>query len=283
MPPSTLPPLFRLPLELRQHIYSYLLPLGETVSHPLPAVGITSVTPRPPAAALLNIHPRLTHELLAYFYARATWKLVFAHAFNFFRVDPDLRRLAASPALPRLRRVELVFFCDALLLRAYPSFGVASLVEEIRRRAERACDVLRTGARRLREVVVSWIDTTETGAWEEKKAILEPLRKLATQEDRAGKGSPITFRVGEVSGPDGVDKESFAKAMREVLGTAKILETSCDGAADDDPIKLRMLAFDTRQDRHKIYGRGYMPGSGQGRSGWRAAPAELATAIEEDC
>ena len=59
----TLPTLLRLPLELRQHIYSYLLP-REDVLHPLPLAGLTSVSHRPPAAALLNIHPTITREIL---------------------------------------------------------------------------------------------------------------------------------------------------------------------------------------------------------------------------
>ena len=60
---QTTPAIFRLPLELRQQIYSYLLP-RENVSHPLPSVGITSVSHRPPTAALLNIHPIIADEIM---------------------------------------------------------------------------------------------------------------------------------------------------------------------------------------------------------------------------
>jgi hypothetical protein len=113
-------PILRLPLELRQHIYAYLLP-SENVSHPLPSVGITSVDHRPPSASLLNIHPALSDEILDYFYSISTWKLVFSHAFNFFRVDPELRKLEQSPSLTRIRRVEVVFFCDVRNETPHPS------------------------------------------------------------------------------------------------------------------------------------------------------------------
>lgn len=105
------PAILRLPLEIRQLIYAELLAI-ENVSHPLPSVGITSVDRRPPSAALLNIHHVITDEILDYFYSISTWKLVFSHAFNFFRVDPELRKLEQSPSLACIRRVEVVFFCD---------------------------------------------------------------------------------------------------------------------------------------------------------------------------
>lgn len=244
-----LPPLLRLPLELRQQIYTHLLPRSP-VSHPLPSVGITSVSHRRPTSALLHIHPQLTDELLAYYYAISTWKLIFSHAFNFFRVDPDLKNLERCAALRWIRKVEIVFFCDILLLKNYPSFGLDKFCEEIAKRAARACEVLRQ-AKDLRVVTVSWIDTTLTGGWEQKASILRPLRTLA-------EGRDITFRLGEINGPEDVDRESFVKAVEEVLGEGRKLETGLDGAAADeneaDPSHLRMLAFDVRQARDKWRG-----------------------------
>ena len=244
--PSFLPSLFRLPLELRQQIYAQLLP-RENVSHPLPGVGITSISHRLPAAKLLNIHPQLTDEILDYFYAITTFKLIFSHAFNFFRVDPDLSRLERSPALRQIRKVEIVFFCDILLLNQYPSFGIAQFCKEIKKRAARACEVL-SHAKKLRTVTVSWVDTTLTGGWEEKATILEPLRRLA---DERPEGRDITFKIGEINGPEDLDQGMFIKAMENVLGEGRKLDSALDGAADEDgePSKLRMLAFDLRQDR----------------------------------
>jgi hypothetical protein len=235
------PSLLNLPLEIRQEIYSHLLPPGN-VSHPLPSVGIASVTHRLPTGALLNIHPQITFEILDYYHSIATWKIIFSHAFNFFRLDPDLRHLQCSAALPNIRKVEIVFFCDILLLKDYPSFGIDKFCTEIRKRANRACHVL-AGARKLQSVTVSWIDTTMTGHWQEKAKILQPLRKLSDGRD-------ITFKIGEVNGPDDVDRPGFVRAVGEILGDGLRLEA---GAAHDDGKKaqadMRLLAFDTRQER----------------------------------
>jgi hypothetical protein len=239
---TTLPPLFRLPPELSQQIYSYLLP-RENVSHPLSSVGITSVSHRLPPLSLLRVHPRMTADLLDYFYSITTWKLIFSHAFNFFRVDPFLQKLEQNTILRRIQKVEVVFFCDILLLKEYPSFGLESFCAEIRRRADRACDVL-SNAEHLTSVTVSWIDTTLTGGWEEKATILEPLRKLAV-----GRRQPVTFRIGEINGPEDLDRERFVSAMRTVLGHDGQLDAGLDGVGEDGPSQLRMLAFDPRQER----------------------------------
>ncbi|SMR45318.1 unnamed protein product [Zymoseptoria tritici ST99CH_1A5] len=278
--PRSIPPFLRLPLEIREAIYSYLLP-RENVSHPLPSVGITSVNHRPPTSSLLNIHPQITSEILSYFYAIATWKLVFSHAFNFFRIDPDLRKLEQSPSLSHIRKVEVVFFCDVLLLKSYPSFGVESFCAEIERRASRACDVLRK-AERLNTVIVSWCDSTDTGHWEQKAKILAPLRKLSEEE---GRRRTVHFRIGDITGPKDMDRATFVEALQEVLGTSDGLRRSLDGANDDvdDPSsKYRMLAFDVRQERHRLAGQpGGIPRMGRDRTGWGGAPPSLEAPAEE--
>ena len=230
--------ILRLPLELRQQIYSHLLP-QETVSHPLPSVGITSVSHRLPPTSLLYIHPTITSEILDYYYSITTWKLIFSHAFNFFRVDPDLSHLEQSSVLARLRKVEVVFFCDILLLKEYPSFGLGSFCAEIKRRADRACHVL-SNATKLNSVTVSWIDTTLTGGWDEKAKILQPLQQLAEH---------VMFKIGEINGPDDVDRDTFLRAMRDALGSGGRLEDGLDGSRGE-PSEMRMLAFDVRQERH---------------------------------
>ncbi|PPJ59994.1 hypothetical protein CBER1_02669 [Cercospora berteroae] len=259
------PPLLRLPLELRQHIYSYLLP-RENVSHPLPSVGITSVDHRPPSRPLLNIHPALTAEILDHFYSISTWKLVFSHAFNFFRVDPDLRKLEQSPSLRLITKVELVFFCDVLLLQSYPSFGLESFCAEIKRRATRACQVL-SHATHLRTVVVSWCDSTNTGRWSQKSDIIAALQVLDTH-------SPgLRFQIGSVSADD-VDEEQFAMALQNVLGVGQRLDTVHRG--HDPASELRMLALDVRQERFKLLSQpGAYSEQHMTRNGWRAAPSSL--------
>lgn len=260
---------FSLPLEVREEIYSYLLPPHPT-SHPLPSVGLTSVSHRPPKSAYLNIHPQIADEILEYFYTITTWKLIFSHAFNFFRVDPDLKGLERSHALSQLRRVELVFYCDVLLLKDYSAGGMMdTFCSEIRRRADRACDVLMQ-AEKLRCVVVSWIDTTAQNyslvfgndtAVKRKSILLSPLKKLLHRP-----GLPIKLKIGHVNE---LSLEWFVGAMKDIMSETndeeknsdegedsmlKILEYSATEAeCERQAAKLRMLAFDVRQERHFLH------------------------------
>lgn len=252
------PPLLRLPLELRQQIYTHLLPRSPT-SHPLPSIGITSVTHAPPAPSLLSIHPQLTSEITSFYYALATFTLIFSHAFNFFRVDPQLLNLEESHVIKRMRKVEVVFYCDNLLLCNLTGSGVArrtGMEEEVRRKADRAVEVLEK-AEELKMVAVSWIDTGHPGPGgdEARKKILTPLRRLREK---------VAFRVGRVypghSLHAGVaaDRMAFAQMLVDMLygdvdGTIKKNMLRLDGAKevqDPDPSRLRLLAFDPRQDRN---------------------------------
>lgn len=181
--------------------------------------------------------------------------------------------------------MELVFYCDVLLLQDYthparsasPGSAIDTFCHEIGRRADRACDVL-LQAEKLRAVTVSWIDTTGYNAaiatWSgdgenglenplgRKCTILAPLRKLL--QHPKGKG-PITLKIGQVNGPA---REWFVRAMGDTVGERSEREcpegseggvrrsaSSSDGANDDreQAAKLRMLAFDVRQDRHLLH------------------------------
>ncbi|KAK4942363.1 hypothetical protein LTR28_008689 [Elasticomyces elasticus] len=161
-----------------------------------------------PSSPLLELPVELFTEASEQFYRAASFKLVFSHAFNFFRVDPTHRNLAAHPILQRIRRVELVFFCDILLLKEYPSFGLTAFCAEIKRRAQRACEVLKS-ARGLRHVVVSWVDTTGTGSWDEKACMLEPLEMLLNGQ--------VQLHVGELNA-EGWAIEDFTRVVLR-LGT----------------------------------------------------------------
>lgn len=204
------PPLLRLPLELRQDIYSHVCP-PEPRSYPIPSLNIISVSHRPPPPALLAVNPQLTADIEAYYYHNATWKFIVSHAFNYYRVDPQLSNLAASPMLQKVQKVELVLFFDGSLLRSYPSFGVAQMYIEIKNRAARFCEVLAT-APNLTHVKVSWIDTTIGGgscsSWEEKASILEPLALLKDK---------VRFAAGDMEWPAAPDAESFRTAVKEIL------------------------------------------------------------------
>lgn len=238
------PAILRLPLELRQLVYAQLLPKKLT-AHPLPGVGFTQVSHPPPPSALLNIHPQLTDEILDYFYTITTWTLIFSHAFNFFRIDPDLRGLERSYVLRRVRKIECIVFCDVLLLREGITEGLDSFCAQIRKRVKRAADVL-WQAEKLKSVSVSWLDSTSYAGsmeLEAKARILAPLKRLRS------KATPVTFCIGRIHGvEDEGQSKLFADCLRRVLGEKGGYSKS-DGAPDTpDPAKLRLLAFDPKQN-----------------------------------
>lgn len=204
------PPLFRLPLELRQEIYSHICP-AEPLSGPIPSLNIISVSHRPPPPNLLAVHSQLASDIEAYYYRKATWKFIVSHAFNYYRKDPQLSNLASSSLLCKLQKVELVLFFDGSLLRSYPSFGADKMYNEVKLRAARFCEILAT-APHLTHVKVSWIDTTIGNAtrnsWEEKASILEPLALLKDK---------VTFSVGDLVWPAAPDVESFRTAVKQIL------------------------------------------------------------------
>lgn len=204
------PPLFRLPLELRQDIYAQVCP-PEPMSHPIPSLNIISVSHPPPPPALLAVNSQLTADIEAYYYHIATFKFIVSHAFNYYRVDPQLSNLATSSILAKIERVELVLFFDGSLLRSYPSFGAEKMYLEVKRRAARFCDVLST-APRLIHVKVSWIDTTvgngSSSNWEDKASILEPLALLKDK---------VKFSAGDMEWPAAPDAAHFRTAVKEIL------------------------------------------------------------------
>ena len=101
------------------------------------------------------------------------------------------------------------------------------------------------------------------------------LKKLSRQKP------DLNFRVGKITAED-VDREAFAKALQGVLGTEHRLDDSYDGT-DESSSRLRMLAFDVRQDRMLASGHPNTYSiSVRGRSGWRAARPALAAPLEVD-
>lgn len=110
--------------------------------------------------------------------------------------------------LQRLQRVELVFWFDGALLASYPSLKTAAYCREIKNRASRACEILGT-AEALRVVVVSWVDTTNEEAAEEKKGVLDALKALDATK--------INIEVGVLEwsrAQAGQDRDNFEKMVR---------------------------------------------------------------------
>lgn len=203
--------LFRLPLELRQQIYSHLLE-DDIKYSPLPSVGINSVRPTPPSDNLLMAHPTMTQDVLDYFYSIATFTIVCTHSYNLFRIDPEYQHLAQCSILPYVRRLEIEFYSNRAILKEYPSVGVQGLYAQMENRAARLCQAL-TKAKDLRTVIVSLKDKTNGETYDRKSDILRPLRLLCEN------GHPdLRFEIGDVVAAESVDEQEFAAALGRIVG-----------------------------------------------------------------
>ncbi|TIA05876.1 hypothetical protein D6C81_10207 [Aureobasidium pullulans] len=205
---SNLPKLLQLPLELRQQIYSYLCP-PSPISNPIPTVGITCVSHRPPPISLLLSSHAINSDVQDYHQSLASWKLIASHAFNFYRIDPTLSNLASSRLLRRLQKVELVFWFD----------GKDIYCDEIKKRATRACEILAT-AKQLKVVQVSWVDTVTDTDVEEKLPVLESLSKL----DRT-----VRFEIGCLEWSNAQasqEKDMFEMKVRSHINALHLVATS---------------------------------------------------------
>ncbi|KAI9700174.1 MAG: hypothetical protein M1820_006842 [Bogoriella megaspora] len=203
--------LLDLPLELRTQIYD-LIPATSScpLSHPISTLALTSVSHRPPPVSLLLVCRAVTNDLLSHYYRSATFKIVLSHVFNFYRVDPNLSKFAAHPVLQYIENVELVFFCDGILLRDYPSFGPEQACREVGRRAERAVEVL-SQAQNLKHVKISWIDPG--GHWGGRSEAVRPVVALRQRG--------VTVSIGEILGIGGDEKEIVVHSLELELGIRK--------------------------------------------------------------
>lgn len=192
----------------------------QTIPKPIPGVGLTSVTHRPPPPNLLLVNSQFTEDLLNYYFTISTWKIILSHEFNYFRNDPTLSNLAKWPHLKRIQKVHLMFFCNIFLLREYPSFGLDQFCSEIRRRSTRATEIL-LSIPRLRIVTVSWLDNTKTGDVEQKASLSDPLLKL--------KGR-VEFILGEITGLDQTEMPQFLKRINKLLPVDAELEKYNDSS-----------------------------------------------------
>lgn len=215
--------LWNLPPELRAQIYDHLV-LPNPLAHPVNSLALTSVSHRPPPLSSLLVCRVLTQELLSHYYHNATFKLVLSHAFNFYRVDPALDSLNRHAILQRIRNIELVFFCDGVLVRDFPSFGPDRACKEVGRRAERAVEVLRN-APALKKVTVSWVDPG--GHWGTRAEVVSPVRALL-------KGG-IAVEVGDVLGIEDAAREDLILALK--------VELDCEN----------IVFHEMRPDPHPIY------------------------------
>ncbi|OCL15032.1 hypothetical protein AOQ84DRAFT_351223 [Glonium stellatum] len=178
-----LPPLFRLPVELRYQIYAHLS-AAQPICYPFRESPITSISHRPPPLALLLTCHKLSCEALDYFHSIATFRFL---ALGVSQNSGTALHPTALSSLRKARRVEfmLMWNLTADRIKVHPSTWPWWMMGWL----DTQVNLLEEEGHELRVVVVSLRDASIEGGWELKRALLEPLDRL--------KGR-VNFRIGEI-------------------------------------------------------------------------------------
>nr|OQO29154.1 hypothetical protein B0A51_03858 [Rachicladosporium sp. CCFEE 5018] len=187
--PERRAPLLTLPVEVRNEIYSYLLPKRH---HPEKTTyirgSIVSVSHCPPQSTLLLIHPVISQELLDYHRHVARYYLSISHGFALTGEDRDFNSIFTPDVLKCIRHLDIYILANAALLRSFPSETPETAWAEIGRRLEGLCEVFAHSPHPKR-VNIRWLDGFPPGPTQPKLKILEVLgtlsRDLSFVVDRA--------------------------------------------------------------------------------------------------
>ncbi|KAF2221179.1 hypothetical protein BDZ85DRAFT_25229 [Elsinoe ampelina] len=188
--------LFRLPLEIRHQIYSYLIS-RETISSPVAGADIASVSLKPPSTVVLTVSKSLSADVFSYFIENSLWCVNIQYAFNFFRADPDLNGLVSWPFVQHLRKIHLVVTINRALLLEYPGLTVGMYCMELAARLDKICQTL-SSAGHLKTVLISFHDGSTKSAPEQKAQIFEGLSRLPKHTE-IHTGALQSIDISEVS------------------------------------------------------------------------------------
>ncbi|KAF2145459.1 uncharacterized protein K452DRAFT_305477 [Aplosporella prunicola CBS 121167] len=195
LPHQLLSPFYRLPPEIRSHIYSFLT-LERTVSYPLGPSAITALSHIPPFALLLTSR-QIAEECIAYFYRAAHFRIMLSSTSGFW-VDAGFSRFAATAQVASLRNLDVLLDWEVAAPwekggvqgGAGASDGTAHGVRDVVERAQRLVHVLCAEARELRVVTVCWTDLVD-GFWDEKAEVLRLLKGLEDRDVKVVRGEVI--------------------------------------------------------------------------------------------
>lgn len=178
--PDPIPPLLRLPPELRLHIYDHLSnPSPKSYCFRYPP--ITSINLRAPPTALMATCRLLRDEILTHYYNNVTFRAV-AQSFHIDHVEPNTAR-----AMSRMKKIELRLQWDSKAnpLESSPSdwpYAMFGWLEDIIR-------LLQWEAGYLNSITLSVVDMSEGMTWECKEKLLVPLKVMRGR---------VVFHLGEV-------------------------------------------------------------------------------------
>ncbi len=180
METSQLPGFLRIPREVRNQIYGYLL----KPRHSQTAFQLTF----PPSVLLINhqIHNEASEAL----YSSNEFKI------EIDWISPDMQNSLACLATSRyltLVRSYSIKICLSFVGQYYLDSDPPAARKRTRRCLQTVCKLLADGPR-LRHVTLSVMDCSHEEDWEDQKRVLEPLRLLRSHVDRVDLDTKYTFQ-----------------------------------------------------------------------------------------
>ncbi|OQN98831.1 hypothetical protein B0A48_15177 [Cryoendolithus antarcticus] len=202
--------LLTLPVEVRNEIYSYLLPKRHHLEKTTYIRGSSvSVSHRPPQGVLLLIHPVISQELFDYHRHVARYHLIISHGFALTGEDRDFNSIFTPDVLKCIRHLDIYILANAALLRSFPSETPETAWAEIGRRLEGLCKVF-AHSPYLKRVNLRWFDGLPPGPTQLKLKILEVLGTLPRE---------VSFVV---------DRACYARSFPDIHPPSKVLRQAVD-------------------------------------------------------
>jgi len=187
--PEILPALLRLPLELREIIYKYLLspPASEPIRGPHPRQLQTQLSlSQSFAPAILRASRQIFHEALAVFYGCSTQTIYIKIDYNVWTHKMQRSELLMSPQVSAaMRYFHINVYLGNEKKRRLPE----------REDSEARLAVVRKGVRKLgkwlsgtdiKTLKISWNEPPATYTWDQKKEVLDEFRTMRPEKVDVG-------------------------------------------------------------------------------------------------
>ncbi|PMD42562.1 hypothetical protein L207DRAFT_581222 [Hyaloscypha variabilis F] len=185
--PSEVPPLLRLPLEIRELIYSYLLPAPCNIRGPHPRQLQTHILlTQPILPSLLLLSHQIRSEALPVFYGCPTQIVHITINYNLWRHKTTRSDLILSSALTSsIKHLHLSVHLGSEKRATKPGEVEADArVTEIKKGIKKVGKWL-SGAD-VQSLRISWQEPPQTYTWEQKREVLDGMKVLRAVHVEAG-------------------------------------------------------------------------------------------------
>ncbi|KAH7369912.1 hypothetical protein BKA65DRAFT_521878 [Rhexocercosporidium sp. MPI-PUGE-AT-0058] len=187
--PLVLPPLLRLPLEIRQLIYSHLLPpaCDPPIRGPHPRQLQTHILlTQPIPIVLLSLNHHIRSEAIPLLYGTPTQTIYITVDYNLWAHKTQRGDIILSSAITSaIKHVHLSIHLGSEKRNTKPGeIEADARVSEVKKGIKKARKWL-SGAD-LQTLRISWQEPPQTFTWEQKKDILDGVRPLRPREVDAG-------------------------------------------------------------------------------------------------